>query len=101
MLKAHLQGNGVPLLVRSLSVLVLATVSTMCVVGHGITDNIVRDGAVIDLVSLLHHSALPWILAGHEEGEGKNQDYWRYHVYDTEKQSPKVIVASVFPTPPW
>ena len=71
-LKAYLQVNGVPLLVGSLSTLVLVVTSRMCVIGHGITDNTVRDGGVIDLISLLHNSALPGLLVGHEE-EGGNQ----------------------------
>jgi len=64
LLQAHLQVNPIPLLVGSISTLVLVAVSLVCVVGHRITDHIVRDGGVIDLVSLLHDSALPDILAG-------------------------------------
>ena len=71
-LKAYLQVNGMPLLVGSLSTLILVVTSRMCVIGHGITDNTVRDGGVIDLISLLHNSALPGLLVGHEE-EGGNQ----------------------------
>jgi hypothetical protein len=50
-------------------VLVLGAVSVMCFAGHDITDNIVHDGGVIDLVSLLHNSAM---LVGHEK-DGGNQ----------------------------
>jgi hypothetical protein len=69
-LRAHLQVNGIPLLVGSLSVLVLGIMSVMCIVGHDKTDNAVRDGGVIDLISLLHNSALPEMLMGHEEDSG-------------------------------
>jgi hypothetical protein len=71
-LKAHLQINGTPLLVGSLSVLVLGAVSVMCVTGHDTTDDIMHDGGVIDLISLLHNSALPEMLVGHGE-DGGNQ----------------------------
>ena len=69
LLQAHLEVNGIPLLVGSISTLVLMAVSLICVVGHRINDHIVRDGGVIDLVSLLHESALPDILAG-DDGDG-------------------------------
>ena len=69
LLQAHLQVNGIPLLVGSISTLVLVAVSLICVVVHRINDHIVRDGGVIDLVSLLHESALPDILAG-DDGDG-------------------------------
>ena len=69
LLQAHLQVNGIPLLVGSISTLVLLAVSLICVVGHRITDHIVHDGGVIDLVSLLHDSVLPDILAG-DDGDG-------------------------------
>ena len=68
-LRAHLQVNGIPLLMGSFSTLVLVAVSLLCVVGHYTTDHIVHDGGVIDLVSLLHDSALPDILAG-DDGDG-------------------------------
>ena len=69
LLQAHLQVNTIPLLVGSIGTLVLVAVSLICVMGHRITDDIVRDGSVIDFVSLLHDSALPDILAG-EAGDG-------------------------------
>ena len=69
LLEAHLQVNGIPLLVGSISTLVLGAVSLICVVGHRITDHVIHDGGVIDLVSLLHGSALPDILAG-DAGDG-------------------------------
>lgn len=93
-LRAHLQVNGIPLLVGSLSVLVLGTVSALCIVGHGITDNIVRDGGVIDLVSLLHNSALPDILAGHEEDSG-DQEIGDIMFMTRRARARGVMVASV------
>jgi hypothetical protein len=96
--KAHLQVNGIPLLVGSLSVLVLGIVSVMCVVGHRATDNIVRDGGVIDLVSLLHNSALPGILARHEKDSGNQSDTL---LVARRIKARKVTVASVFPDTPW
>ena len=92
-LKAHFQVNGIPLLVGSLSLLVLSTVSVVCVVGHGINDNVVRDGGVIDLISLLHNSALPGILAGHEEDDG---DQMRDIIFAMRRtRARRVVVASV------
>jgi len=69
LLRAHLQVNATPLLVGSISTLLLVAVSLICVVGHRISDHIVRDGSVIDLVSLLRDSALPDILVG-DDGDG-------------------------------
>ena len=69
LLRGCLQVNGIPLLVGSVSTLVLVVVSLICVVGHGVTDGVIRDGGVIDLVSLLHDSALPGILAGDDEDD--------------------------------
>lgn len=92
--KAHLQVNGIPLLVGSLSVLVLSIVSVTCLAGHRTTDNIVRDGGVIDLVSLLHNSALPEILA-RREGVGGNESDALFMTRGANAH--KVMVASVFP----
>jgi hypothetical protein len=71
LLRGRLQVNGIPLLVGSISTLVLVVVSLICVVGHNITDGVIRDGGVIDLVSLLHDSALPDILARDDVDDGK------------------------------
>lgn len=94
-LKAHLQVNGLPLLVGSLGVLVLGTISVLCVVGHGITDGIVRDGGVIDLVSLLNNSALPEIVAGPEEYSG-DQGVGGTTFMTRGARASRVMVASVF-----
>ena len=64
-------GKRMPLFVGSVSTLVLVVVSLICVVGHGVTDGVIRDGGVIDLVSLLHDSTLPSILAGDDEDDGR------------------------------
>jgi len=96
-LKAYLQVNGIPLLVGSLSVLVLCAVSIMCVAGHGVNDNIVRDGGVIDLVSLLHNSALPEIVAGPEE-DGRNENIGDAMFTTRSNRAKRVMVASVFQT---
>jgi hypothetical protein len=93
-LKAHLQVNGIPLLVGSLSVLVLSAISVACVVGHGITDNVMRDGGVIDLVSLLHNSALPEMLTGHEDGG--NQKIGDTMFTTRRNRARRTMVASVF-----
>lgn len=95
-LKAHLQVNGIPLLVGSLSVIVLVAISAMCVVGHGTTDSVVRDGGVIDLVSLLHNSALPEILAGH--GDDGNQKIGDAMFRARRNRARRTMVASVFQT---
>ena len=89
LLQAHLQVNSIPLLVGSISTLVLATVSLICAAGHRITDNIVRDGGVIDLVSLLHDSALPDILAG-DDGDGDMASEQMFETRSTRARSTKV-----------
>jgi hypothetical protein len=95
-LKACLQVNGILLLVGSLSVLVLGTISIMCVIGHGINDNIVRDGGVIDLISLLHNSALPEVLAGHEDDGDPQIGDTIFAMRRTKAR--RVMVASVLQT---
>ena len=95
-LKMHLQVNGIPLLVGSLSVLVLCAISAICVIGHDVTGDTLRDGGVIDLVSLMHNSALPEILAGHEEDD----DIQKIDetVFAMRKaRAGRVMVASVLP----
>ena len=67
----------------------LATVSLICVAGHRITDDIVRDGGVIDLVSLLHDSALPDILAG-DDGDGDMASEQMFETRSTRARSTKV-----------
>jgi hypothetical protein len=96
-LRAHLQVNGLPLLVGSLSVVALGVVSAMCVFGHNVTDNTVRDGGVIDLISLLHNSALPDILAGTGEDYG-NQNIGDALFVTRSARARETMVASVFQT---
>lgn len=93
-LKAYLQVNGIPLLVGSLSMLVLGTISVMCVLGHGTSDNIVRDGGVIDLISLLHNSMLPEILTAHDE-DGGSQTVGDATFAMRKSRARRVVVASV------
>ena len=90
LLQAHLQVNGIPLLVGSISTLVLVTVSLICVVGHRITDHIVRDGGVIDLVSLLHDSALPDILVGDDGDDGMASEKVVSEAFSTRARHTKV-----------
>ena len=96
-LKAHLQVSRISLLVGSLSVLVLCATSAMCIVAHGTTDDTVRDGGVIDLVSMLHNSALPEILAGHHKDD-KNQEIDEVVFATRRTRARRVIVASVYST---
>ena len=93
-LKMHLQVNGIPLLVGSLSVLVLCTISAICVVGHDVTDNTLWDGGVIDLVSLMHNSALPELLVGHEEDGIQKVDETVLAM--RKARAGRVMVASVY-----
>jgi len=94
-LKAYLQVSGIPLLVGSLSVLVLCAVSIICVAGHGVKDDIVRDGGVIDLVSLLYNSALPEMLAGPEKDSG-SQNTGDNTFMTRSSRARRLTVASVF-----
>ena len=90
LVQAHLQVNGIPLLVGSISTLVLVAVSLVSVVGHRITDHIVRDGGVIDLVSLLHESALPDILAGDAGDDDMVSEQMRFETCSTRAWRTKV-----------
>ena len=90
LLRAYLQVNGIPLLVGSISTLVLVVVSVICVVDHRITDHIVRDGGVIDLVSLLHGSALPYIIAGDGGGGSMASEEVLFETSSTGVRSTKV-----------
>jgi len=94
-LKMHLQVNGIPLLVGSLSVLVLCAISAICVIGHDVTDNTLLDGGVIDMVSLMHNSALPELLAGHEEDGIQKMDETVFAM--RKARAGRVMVASVLP----
>jgi hypothetical protein len=96
-LKAYLQVNGIPLLAGPLSVLVLSIISLICIVGHGKNDNIVRDGGVIDLLSLMHESALPEMLAGHEE-DGESQKISDAMFAMRKSRARRVMVAWVLQT---
>lgn len=66
-LMAGLQVNPVPLIVGCLCTAVLAIISLVWLRGHDTSENVVRDGGVIDLVALLHDSALPGLIAGEVE----------------------------------
>lgn len=65
--RARLTVNGIPLMFGLSVTLILTAVSLLCIVGHGINDHVVRDGGIIDLVSLLHNSSLPDIIAGESD----------------------------------
>lgn len=65
--RAFLTVNGIPLLFGLGCTLILVVVSLLSVLGHGANDDIVRDGGVVDLVSLLHRSSLPDIIAGESD----------------------------------
>ena len=58
--------------------------------GHRINDNIVRDGGVIDLVSLLHDSALPDILAGNDGDGGVASEKVMFEIRSTKARRSKV-----------
>lgn len=92
-LKAHLEVNAIPLLIGSISTLILAVVSLICIIGHEASDHIVRDGGVIDIISLMHDSALPSILAASSED---NDFATEMALFETRsKRAQRTAVASV------
>ena len=63
----------------------------MCIVARGTKDDTVRDGGIDDLVSMLYNSALPELLAGHQEIDEA--------VFATRRtRARRVMVASVYST---
>lgn len=90
-LKGRLQIDGIPLIVGCISTLILTVVSLSCVRGHDTNDTVVRDGGVIDLISLLHDSALPDIIAG--DGEGWDAAAERAMFETRSSRARRVLVA--------
>lgn len=66
---AKLAINWIPLAIGLSSTILLTLVTLTSVWGHDVVDPIIRDGRMIDLISLLSESALPQLLARDDDGE--------------------------------
>lgn len=67
-LLAKLAVNWTPLSVGLSSTIILALITLTVIWGHSIVDPIIRDGQIVDLISLLHESALPKIMGADDDG---------------------------------
>jgi hypothetical protein len=66
---ARLRINVPQLLAGAISTILLILVALATIWGHDIHDSVVRDGGVIDMISLLDGSLLPAIVASSAEGQ--------------------------------
>jgi hypothetical protein len=68
---ARLRINVPQLLLGAASTLVLTLVALAIIWGHSVRDSVIRDGGVIDMISLLNGSQLPAIIAEGASGDTK------------------------------
>ena len=64
LLTARLKVNGVPLITGCICVLLLVIACLATIRRFQAHDSVIRDGGVIDIISLLHRSSLPGIIVG-------------------------------------
>ena len=70
---ARLRINVFQLFSGTVSTILIILVTVVIIRGHDIHDSVVRDGGVIDMISLLHGSSLPAVVASSTEGESGNR----------------------------